>query len=85
MNQHRKAAEYYQIVARVIEYIDSVFPEQPDLIELALVAGLSESIFTGFFRNGSDFLQKNTCNFCAKSMRKGFCWRAVHCWMLRMS
>lgn len=66
MSHLKKSAEYYRIVARVIEYIDSVFPEEPDLIELASVAALSEYHFHRIFSEWVGLPPKRYLQFLRK-------------------
>ncbi|EQA46124.1 methylated-DNA--[protein]-cysteine S-methyltransferase [Leptospira broomii serovar Hurstbridge str. 5399] len=66
----KKSAEYYEMVARVIEYIDSVFPEQPDVIELASVAGLSEYHFTRIFSEWAGLPPKRYLQFLRREYAK---------------
>ncbi|EPG75063.1 methylated-DNA--[protein]-cysteine S-methyltransferase [Leptospira fainei serovar Hurstbridge str. BUT 6] len=66
----KKSAEYYRTVARVIEYIDSVFPEQPDLIELASVAGLSEYHFNRIFSEWAGLPPKRYLQFLRREYAK---------------
>ena len=43
-------SEHYAVIAQTIEYIDRLFPEEPDLIELAAHARLSEAHFHRIFK-----------------------------------
>jgi AraC family transcriptional regulator of adaptative response/methylated-DNA-[protein]-cysteine methyltransferase len=66
----------YERVARVIEFLDGRFQEQPSLEELARVAGLSESHFHRLFTNWAgvtpkDFLQCLTVAHAREALRSG--------------
>ena len=40
---------HYETMQRVIEYVDSVYPDEPDLAEMAQVSGLSDFYFNRLF------------------------------------
>ncbi|MFZ5630979.1 MAG: methylated-DNA--[protein]-cysteine S-methyltransferase [Spirochaetota bacterium] len=40
---------HYEAMKRVIEYVDSIYPDEPDLTEMAQVSGLSDFYFNRLF------------------------------------
>src|SRR5262245_38223680 len=63
-------SKYYEIIAQTIEYIDSVFPEEPDLTELASVAGLSEYHFHRIFSEWAGLPPKKFLQFLRREYAK---------------